>query len=412
MKTDENATRSRLIAKTSAGAVRLVSLRMSKKERALVNESQSYARSVKSFLETEVQPPFYYHQITNTAFAFNSRCEDERFEAFCEDIYERLVAFLFGTERAFDGEILIFSGPEEEIAKFASEPEEEARARSSAYMAGIRERKREAAQAPDTSLNRISGQRPLFYRGILAVPHNVLLAYAMTPASNTWLQNQSAPPSDIDIGRYLDFRGSEAVDFTERLIQKASDLMQTGDKLMSRVVLLVPLSYSSLLSHQDREAVLELVRATPDWVRRQIILSVFNAPPQPSTSVIQRFIGEFAPYFRNIDWQVSTPDVKADLFLGCHLNSLTFDLHRLHDGSRDRLLEKFLKSVPSIHAQKIHAAVTGLNDPEEVEACIKGGVTYLSGDAIAAPLKTCAPAQKIALNDLPILEPTVLQSVA
>ena len=391
--------------------MRLISLRLNRNEEEASQYSEGFQRSVSTFLETEVRPPFYCKQVAPTAFAFNSKVDQERFDAFLEDIYERMVSFLFGTERSHDAELLFFSGTDVEIATFLTEPEEEARKRSRRYMLDFRNRDKKSSEV-EAPLERITGRRPLLYRGILVCPKNVLLAYAITPASNASLGESSIEMTDTDIGRYLEFRGAEAVDFSNRIYDKASYLLQTATDEMKSIVLLVPICYNSLLSPHDREVFLNNMRQHPDWIRKQIILSVFNTPRQPSTSIIQRFMGEFAPYFPNIDWQVREPAIRSDTFMGCHIHSVTFDMHRLSGALRDQKLREFCRHIPQMRAQKIRAAVTGVETFEELMMCCKAGVIYASGNAVTSALKNCAPAQTIDIKELPIRELTVVDSVS
>lgn len=399
--------RSQLIAETAAGAVRLVSLRLNHKEITAARQNEAYQRSVAAFLETEVKPPFFCHQISATAFAFNSKSDSDRFDAFIDNIYDKLTTFLFGTERAHDAEILVFAGTDTEVAEFLSEPIHEARKRSRNYLFEASNRKRKPGVIEEP-LQHIPGKRPLMFRGILVCPKNVLLAYAITPASNASLNDPGMEMTDTDLGRYLRFRGAEAVEFSNRIYDKASYLLQTATQDMNSIILLVPICYNSLLSSHDRDAFYANMERHPEWIRKQLILSIFNTPLQPSTSIVQRFMSEFAHYFQNIDWHVTSPDIRPDIFTGCHLHSVTFDMHHIAGGQRERALETFSRQIPQLKALKIRAAVSGVDTREELNTCIRAGVIYASGDAVTAALKSCGPAQTVALEDLPILEPTII----
>lgn len=404
------SSKSKLIAETKAGAVRLVSLRLNAVEGETIRASETFQRSVAAFLETEVKPPFFCHQISPTGFAFNSHADPERFDAFIEDMYQRLSAFLFGTERKHDGELWFFGGPDVEVARFLSESPIAARERSRQYLLNLsKKHHRHEGQAP---LQRLVGKRPLLFRGILLCPKNVLLANAITPASNTYAADPSMEVSDAELGRYLRFRGAEAVQFSNRIFEKASFLLQTAPEHMRSIILLVPICYNSLLSPHDRELFLDNMKKHPDWIRKQLILSIFNTPAQPSTSIVQRFMGEFSQYFKNIDWHVSDPDVRPDIFTGCHLHCVTLDLQTTPPAQRMRVLERFSHNISKLRDLKIRPAVSGVDTREELEFCLSSGIIYASGDAITPALQTCCPALTVDIRDLPMLEPTVMDVVS
>lgn len=396
------------ITETRAGAVRLVSLRLNKAQKETAEKSQHFSKFVGAFLEAEIHSPFRYKQVSPTAFAINGLLDEKRFDAYIYDLHEKLMEFLFGTERCSDCNILFFAGSDIEVAKFITEPEEDAIARSQRFMKRLAEDQEQADRKSSASnaLRPIAGKRPLLYRGILACPQQVLLAYAITPSLNpdpTAIHNQE----DIDLARYLDFRGKDAISFSIRIFDKASYLLQTSESEMRSVVLLVPISYKSLLSKQDRQAFLNNMADHPDWVRDQIFLSVFNAPDYPSSSVMQGFVGEFSSRFRTIDWQVTRPDFDLSLFLSCRFHSITLDLYQA-GSQREKFLEAFLKRIPELRAKKIRPGVSGINTTSELLRCLDAKMVYASGNAVTAPLPSPAPAQKVSSCDLPVLEPTVL----
>ena len=401
---DAFETLSRHIADTRAGAVRLVSLRLSKSQSRLANESHHFSKFVGNFLNTEVKPPFKYRQVSSTAFAINGQCNADYFDSYVIDLHDRLMEFLFGTEREHDYQVLFFAGSDVDVATFITEPEEDAIQRSKAFQKAVTTR--QATPAPtvsDTGIDRMTGKRPLLYRGILACPPRVLLAYAITPAANP----NYPMGDDIDLNRYLKFRSHDAIDFTIRLFKKASYFLQTASREMRSVVLLVPISYRSLLSQHDRHEFMAVMADHPDWVRDQMFLSVFDTPDQPSTTAVQRFASEFSPKFRTMDWQTTRPDITLSTFLGSRLHSMTFDLHGTKS-NREKRLRSFLDRTSELKSLKIRAAVTGVDTRKELQLCLDARIAYVSGNAVTAPLPGPAPAQKISLSDLPIREPTVI----
>ncbi len=404
------------IAETTAGAVRLVTLRLTGSQNDLAKKSQHFGRYVRSFLETEVKSPFRFRQVSPTAFALNGKCSPKAFDRYTISLHDRLMEFLFGTEGSRAAQVIVFAGTEQEVAEFITEPEDKAIERSKKYLNRVLSELKEVdtpepTAASDHHIERYAGKRPLLYRGILACPHQVMIAYAITPNANPDASTSETRPADLDLARYLSFRGEEAIDFSIRLFDKASFLLQTSQKEMQSVIFLVPIAYRSLLAHKESEQFLQNANEHPEWVRNQIFVSVFGAPPRPSTSIIQRFGTEFSSQFRTLDWQVTEPDVDPTLFLGSRLHSLTFDLHG-HKSKREQLIRQFIEAASDLHSLKIRAGITGIDTPEELKLAIKGKLTYVSGNAVTAPLMNYAPPQKVDLQDLPILEPTVLESVS
>lgn len=406
------------IAETAAGAVRLVTLRLTGNQNVLAKKSRHFGRHVRSFLETEVKSPFRFHQVSPTAFALNGKCSPKTFDRYTISLHDKMMEFLFGTEGSRAAQVIVFAGTEKEVAEFVTEPEDKAIERSKKYLSRVLTELQEvndpeptATAPPDHLIERYKGKRPLLYRGILACPHHVMIAYAITPNANPEASPSDALPADLDLARYLSFRGEEAIDFSIRLFDKASFLLQTSPKDMQSVIFLVPIAYRSLLAHKESQQFLQNANEHPEWVRKQIFISVFGAPQRPSTSIIQRFGTEFSSQFRTLDWQVTEPDFDPTLFLGSRLHSLTFDLHG-HKTKRNQLISQFIKTASDLHSLKIRADITGIDTPEELKLALKGKLTYVSGNAVTAPLTNYAPPQKVDLQYLPILEPTVLESVS
>ena len=282
------------------------------------------------------------------------------------------------------------------------------RKRSRNYSRLMQERRRRRANAMNETAEPAEAKRSLLYRGILLCPHQVLLAYAVTPASQAPALSQKGVVTDINVGRYLNILGDEAISYTIRVFEKISYLLQTTPEQHRSFVMVVPLSYDSLLRGHDRTDFLNCMKRHPEWVRRNMLLSVFGCPANPGSSIVQRFSGEFVSLFRTVDWQVTDPDFSVGIFQGCNFNTITLDTYGIRPQIRGRALKKFISRVPDIRRLSIKAGVSGVNTREELTACMGAKVSYVSGDAITGPLPTFALAQKIELIDLPVSEPTML----
>lgn len=414
MAPQKSITVSKPIAESVAGAVRLVKLRLSGPQEQRAQLSQKFARHISTFLDTEVKYPFRYKQISPTAFALNARVDTDTFDRYTISLHEKLVEFLFGSEGAANAEIIVFAGPEDEVQEFIGEPEEQAVDRSHKYLQRVLDSLEKSVAGRKGLRNPfdieyMAGQRPLLYRGILACPHHVLVAYSITPNAHPAADVPGMPHQDIDLARYLSFRGAEAIDFSIRIFDKASFLLQTSPSEMRSMILLVPLSYRSLMSHNDRIRFIRNAEDHPEWVRERIFLSIMGAPPHPGTSVIQRFGADFAGIVRSLDWQITEPDIDLNLFVGSRLDTVTLDLH----ASKSKRIERvrlFTRRVNEFHKLRIRTGISGIDTREELDIALNGKISYLSGDAITAPLTSCAPAQKVQISELPIMEPTVLET--
>lgn len=391
-------------------AVRLVSLRMSAKQARRADKSSTFIRSIDTFLESEIAPPFSYKKVTPTAFALNGKCTLHELDTYIDRLQTHLLEFLFGTEPDDDSKILFFAGSDVEVARFLSASDEDAIKQAGRYQNGLRERLASQNDADSNDPTPVAGTRNLLYRGILLCPRSILLSYAVTPESYESQERNDSVHEDINVGLYLDYRGDEAIDFSIRIFDKISYHLQTGGPDVRKSVFVIPLAYKSLLAGQDRRIFLDNLKRHPDWVRQNMILSVFRCPPRPGSSILQRFSGEFSPLFRTIDWQVSDPDFSIDVFTGCQFHSLTFDAHVLRPPRRQKALQKFVSRCGELRTKNIRAAVSGVATKAELDLCISAGVVYASGDAITAALPTYAPAQTIEMRDLPIIEPTILES--
>lgn len=390
------------------GAVRLVTLRLSAAQKAKAQQSRSFSLYLSNFLDKEIQTPFRYTQLSPSSFAINGKCDSHAFDEYVVDLHERLMAFLFGSEISPEDGVLVFAGTDTEVAQFISEPEDKAIERSRNYLKRVLEQREEMAKAAgdEKPVEHLpESRRPLFYRGILVCPKEVLLAYAITPGKSLSVRPAQQDLEDIDIGTYLTPLDAEAIDFTIRIFEKTSYLLQTASKDCQSAILVLPLSYKSLLSSHARQKFFAVMREQPEWVRNHMILSVFCAPSRPSSSMVQRFSGEFSRHFRTTDWQVTQPDFDLSVFQGCNLQSITFDTHSIRQ-NREKSLEQYFLQVPQLKKSRIRPAISGLKTSEELMACCNAGVIYASGDAVTAPLPNFGPAQKIDLADLPMMELT------
>lgn len=121
-------------------AVRLVSLRMSAKQARRADKSSTFIRSIDTFLESEIAPPFSYKKVTPTAFALNGKCTLHELDTYIDRLQTHLLEFLFGTEPDDDSKILFFAGSDVEVARFLSASDEDAIKQAGRYQNGLRER--------------------------------------------------------------------------------------------------------------------------------------------------------------------------------------------------------------------------------------------------------------------------------
>ena len=403
-----NTATSHPAAHDKTGAVRLVTLRLSAAQKERAEQSKSFSRYLTNFLDKEIKSPFRYKQLSTTAFAINGKCDPLAFDEYVIDLHARLIGFLFGSEVSPTDSVLVFAGTDIEVAEFISEPEAKAIERSRNYLKRVLEERAKIASADkarELPEQLPESKRPLLFRGILVCPKEVLLAYAVTPDKDLSVNPAQKNREDIDLENYLRSMDAEAIEFTVRLFEKASFLLQTASKEYQNSILVVPLSYKSLLSSHARQRFFAVMRDHPEWVRNHMILSVVCSPERPSSSMVQRFSGEFCRYFRTTDWQITLPDFDLSVFQGCNLQSITFDTHGYRH-NRDKALESYFLQVPLLKKNKIRPAISGLETAEELRACCEAGVIYASGNAITAPLVNFGPAQKIDLQDLPLQELT------
>lgn len=392
------------ITTNAAGAVRLVSLRLTASERSLVESSKSISVFIQRFLEKAVQPPFRFKQISELSFAISAPCDDDMFSDYAITLHERLKEFLFGSERSEEADVLVFAGNDVDVAKFLSETEEEASARSEAFVKRVQDAKAESGSiVVNPAFKPMTGKRPLLFRGILECKHNVLLAYAITPSSSDRYESGDFVHGDISLAQYLQFRGAESIRFSMRVFDKASYLLQTSREEGQKVFFNCPLSYRSVLSIQDKHQFFENMNQHPDWVRDHMFLTVYAAPPSASSSVIQRFCSQFSPYFRFLDWHVTHSDFAPNQFMAGHLHSVSLDLDNVRS-HREQELRHFLEKVASLRKLKIRAGVYGVETVEELRQCAQAGVTYASGNAITGALTSFSPVRTVSPGELPILQ--------
>ena len=397
-------TVSRQIGTAKTGAIRLVSLRLTSDQEQLMDGSKMFSRFVEQFLETEVQRPYRFKQLSGTSFMINGPGSPSDFEDYVLTLHDSLKAFLFGSEdKEATNDFLTFAGTEEEVATFATEPEEKARKRSESFMSSVRMRQIENDRVANDDPEEekpltMSGTR---YRGFFHCQKKALLGFRITPAHDDVNQTIGFQDVDRNISQTIRAAGDNAIDFCIDVLEKSSADLQSDAARSSAIVFNCPFPYGSLSSSADKSRFLACLSRQPEWVRNRIILTVEGTPPSTNSSMLIRYKTEFSPLIRNLGWMLGGNDLAPAEFIGSQLHAVGLDLDQVTT-SRETALRSFCKHVPALKELRIAQAVRGLRSLEELNICIDHGIVYASGDAITSALRQFVPAQLVKPERLPL----------
>lgn len=379
----------------SMGAVRLISIDETSGNVRPQN-GQTIEKYVTRFLENHVSAPYQFKQFSAHSFAIHGPGTEESLKTYVIALHRQLKDFLFGASSDTSEDALSFAGPDADVAQFLTEPADKARARSEAFEAE-EERKQHALNGSMMGEAREveADTHPLLFRGVMECQHSALFSFIITPRST------KSYLSDANPAHFIDALGPNAIDYEIHAFEAASHFLKDAAKKHMNVMFQLPLSYRTLLSSRRKTAYINALKQHPVWVRDQMFLSIVGAPTSPHSGVIQRYVSEFRPWFRFLDWRVTNPKFIVENLTVPKLHSVTLELQQT-EKNREQKISAFIKRVAPLKRARVRAGVTGLSNGYELVQAIAGGIRYASGDAITAPLSHYRAAVKINAANLPL----------
>ena len=91
------------------------------------------------------------------------------------------------------------------------------------------------------------------------------------------------------------------------------------------------------------------------------------------------------PYFRHIDLRVEDPGFRLEELPPGLATSVTLALSSTHPQTRSNAIARFTDAAPQYRTRRLWQSVGNIDSARELAACVKGGVTFVSGPAVCAP---------------------------
>jgi len=220
----------------------------------------------------------------------------------------------------------------------------------------------------------MSSLSELSYTPVWNVPKNYLTGFiARVPTSQA-------------IGNGDEFVKAQADRDIALLVQSSNELTGMVDK-GNKLVLIVPVSLSTLDRAPYRTQYLEFCRSIAPEVRSLMVLKIEQIAPDLPHYRLQEILREPSTLLRSLIVTVDIRQREFDVLAGCRIHAYNVTLcdAPVSEVKSFALLDRFAEMIQKIN----HAAmVEDIPSRALLGACIGAGIAYVSGPAVQSPQKT------------------------
>jgi hypothetical protein len=175
----------------------------------------------------------------------------------------------------------------------------------------------------------------------------------------------------------------------------------------SQGLLFLPISFSSTIQRSTRESYADVLETLPHHSRPRLAASVYDVPRAPTFAAINQLKAFLNPYFGFVDLQVSDPGFQIEGLMAEAVNSVTFSLPELDEGSRMATATRFMSVRDAYQRRRIWCAITNVRTRRELDFCLKLRTPFLSGKAVCDHLVAPAEPVKYPVARMPLRETAV-----
>ena len=366
------------------------------------------AKAVTAYLETRWEWPRRFGSIAPFAFALADPNREEidtrELQALAENLHRRL----FGQRGDGEVTLLTFDGDPTSVSRFAKAD----RAEMARLLAGEDDgvlmgrvtritrdevtvvvpqgrtlpRPKVSSAAPSPSLASIT------YHAVYNAPRQAFIGSAYVPGLAVPSAALDSVPPPLD-----DILSDGGLDDALQALAAAAG--QTSGFAF------IPLSFHSLTKPRWRAAFVERADALLPKNRQDLVATVTHTPRAPSFQSLSAIKAVLEPYFRHLDLRVEDPGFRLEEVPPGLATSVTLALSGIHPQARSNAIARFTEAAPQYRTRRLWQSVGNIDHARELAACVKGGVTFVSGAAVCAAAGEPMGAMALPLSALPF-DPT------
>jgi hypothetical protein len=363
------------------------------------------AKAVNAYLEIRWEWPRRFGAIAPFAFALADPNLDEIDTRELQALAESLHLRLFGQRGEGEVTLLTFDGDPVSVSRFAKADRAEmarllAGEDDGVLMGRVTRITRDAVTVVVPQGRTLPGPRasfdmpprsqsPITYHGVYNVPRQAFIGSAYVPGltvPSTALDSVVPPLADI--------LGDGGLDDALRALA-AAEGRASGFAF-------IPLSFHSLNRPRWRAAFVERAGALRLMRRQDLVATVTHTPRAPSFQSLTAIKAALEPYFRHLDLRVEDPGFRLDEVPPGLATSVTLALSGIHPQARSNAIARFTEAAPQYRTRRLWQSVGNIDHARELAACVKGGVTFVSGPAVCASANEPMGAMALPLSALPL----------
>lgn len=161
---------------------------------------------------------------------------------------------------------------------------------------------------------------------------------------------------------------------------------RTLDQASFDGMLVLPVSFSSLMRRSSREIYSAGFKRLPPERRPQMAVVVYDAPRSLVFNAATQMHAALSPYFTHLDLQISDPGFEVDQIPPGMVNSVTLRLPEADERGRLTVMRRFMERGDLFERRGIGLGLTHVRTRIELQACLRLGTPFVSGWAVCGPM--------------------------
>lgn len=167
-------------------------------------------------------------------------------------------------------------------------------------------------------------------------------------------------------------------------------------------LLFFPIGFSSIVHRPTRELYLPLLAQLPAARRKQLAVSVYDVPRDPSFTAMSQLTAFLGTYFSFVDLGVTDPGFRVEKMATGVVDSVTLVVAETDQKARLAAIRRFTDSHENYRRQKIRTGVSHIRTKAELDFCLARGARFLSGPAVSDLLDAPAESGALVPTELPL----------
>jgi len=151
-------------------------------------------------------------------------------------------------------------------------------------------------------------------------------------------------------------------------------------------LLVLPVSFSSLMRRSTRELYAQGFGRLPADHRRSLGAAVYDVPRSLVFNAVTQLHAVLSPYVAQLDLLVADPAFEVDQIPTDMIHSVTFRLPEADERARLAAMRRFMDRRDAFERRHIRMALTNLRTRTELQAALRLQAPYVSGYAVCGPI--------------------------